>query len=215
MTWLCTALGTIGGFTLNSILETLPMSSTPSIRARVLVLAMASLALVPAATVHAQSTAAAPAAPAPNAPPPDHMRGPHAMHAQGPLRDLTRLKTSLRLDARQTALWDQAVGRMQPPANLREQMKVRREHVTAMLDDPAFDPRKLAAEMDADEAERTAMMKGTRDAWIAVYESLDPVQRGQVREFLRGRMMHGPGMRGPMHGHHPMGEAGPELPPRG
>ena len=127
---------------------------------------------------------------------PEGMRGGGRM-----MREVARLKTSLKLDANQTQLWDRAESSMKPPADMREQMKARRDKLAAALDDPNFDPRKLAADMDAAQAERTAKMKSVRDAWIAVYQSLNPVQRGQAREFLRSHMMHGPRMHGRMEWH--------------
>lgn len=136
----------------------------------------------------------------------DH-RAERMRHGGHMMREVARLKTSLKLDANQTQLWDRAEALMKPPAGLREQMKARHDQLAAALDDPNFDPRKLAADMDAAQAERSAAMKAVRDAWIAVYLSLNPVQRGQAREFLRSHMMHGPWMHGPMEAHH----RGPEM----
>ena len=137
----------------------------------------------------------------------DHRPG--GMHEGHMMRELMRLKTSLKLDANQTQLWDRAEAMMKPPVDMREQMKARHERMGAMLDDPNFDPRKLAADMDSAQADRTAKMKGMRDAWIAVYLSLNPVQRGQAREFLRSHMMHGPRMHGGMEWHHDGGHGMP------
>ena len=135
------------------------------------------------------------------------------------MREVERLKTSLKLDASQTALWDQAQGLMKPPTDRREQMKARRDRMAAMLDDPNFDPRRMAAEMDSAQNERRAKMASVRDAWFRVYDSLNPVQRGQAREFLRSHMSrpHGGGMEG--HGgwrHRPDGDGKPPMatPPR-
>ena len=131
------------------------------------------------------------------------------------MREVERLKTSLKLSPSQAALWDRAQEQMKPPTDMREKMKARRDRTAAMLDDPDFDPRKLAADMDSAEAERRARMTATRDAWFAVYASLNPVQRGEVREFLRSRMSrHGMGDRLHermewMHGR----EGGPGRPP--
>jgi protein CpxP len=147
----------------------------------------------------------------------DHGPGEHGpgMHH---MRELDRFKKSLALNPQQTALWDKAVVAMKPPSNMFEQMKARHDKLSAMLDDPNFDPRKMAAEMDSAEAERKAHMASIRDAWFAVYDSLNPAQRGQVREFLRERMSghHGGGMmmrgRGEWmqhEGHGPM----PPMPP--
>jgi periplasmic protein CpxP/Spy len=148
---------------------------------------------------------AAPPAGRPMGGPMDH-RDP--MHGGHMMRELARLKTSLKLDANQTQLWDRAESMMKPSADLHEQMKARHDRMAAMLDDPNFDPKKLAADMDSTQAERAAKMKGMRDAWIAVYQGLNPVQRGQVREFLRSRMMKGPRMHGPMGGWHQDGMPG-------
>lgn len=111
------------------------------------------------------------------------------------MREVERLKTSLKLSPSQTALWDRAQEQMKPPTDEREKMKARRDRMAAMLDDPDFDPRKLAADMDGADAERRARMTAVRDAWFAVYASLNPVQRGQVREFLRSRLAERHGMR--------------------
>lgn len=159
------------------------------------------------------------AQPAPPAPPsrmegphgPDHgpMRGPGGRHM---MRDVERLKTSLRLDPKQTALWERAADRMKVGAEGREQMKTRRDRMTALLDDPNFDPRKLVAEMDGQSAERDAQRKNMRDAWIDVYESLNPVQRGQVREFMRSHLAQGPFMHRPAQWMHRDGPRPPETP---
>jgi Spy/CpxP family protein refolding chaperone len=151
--------------------------------------------------------------------------GPEMRHGMGGGRhmmmEVERLKTSLKLNASQTALWDKAQGLMKPPTDLREQMRARRDRMAAMLDDPNFEPRKLASEMDAAESERRAKMTAVRDAWFAVYDSLNPVQRGQAREFLRSHMGHPHGGGGGMEGHmdwkhRPEGDAGkpPMAPPR-
>lgn len=143
-----------------------------------------------AVAVQAQ-TATSPAAPAAaaGAPmPPPHGPGGPGRHGRRMAMQLDRLKTSLKLDAAQTRLWERAQAQMVPPQGGGERMKGQHERMTAMLDDPAFDPRKLAAEMDAADGERRTRTTGMRDAWIAVYDALNPVQRGQVREFLRARM---------------------------
>lgn len=153
----------------------------------------------------------------------EHGHWPGRGMSGGPMmREVERLKTSLKLTPSQAALWDRAQDQMKPPADARERMKARRDRIAAMLDDPDFDPRKLAADMDSADAERRARMTAVRDAWFAVYASLNPVQRGQVREFLRSRMSwhHGMGERmrehrgeamERMHGHD--GEGRPPMPP--
>ena len=127
------------------------------------------------------------------------MCGAHPMHM---MHDMARLKTSLRLTPEQAALWDRAEQQMKPPADLREQMKARHERMAAMLDDPNFDPRKLAAETDSMQSERIEKHKAMREAWFAVYDKLNPVQRGQVREFLRSHMARGERMPGYMGSKH-------------
>ncbi len=162
---------------------------------------------------HAQGATAAPAAPRPPHSPqgwggPGHERGGRMM------KEVERLKTSLKLTASQAALWDRAADLMKPPADAREKIRSQRDRVAAMLDDPAFDPRRLAAEMDGAQSERRARMASVRDAWFAVYDSLNPVQRGQAREFLRSHLTmhrgHG-GREGWMH-RHDEGRSGPPAP---
>jgi len=133
----------------------------------------------------------------PHGPMGQHGPGGRGMHM---MKEVDRLKTSLQLNATQAAAWDRAVAQMKPQPNTREQMKARHDRMTSMLDDPNFDPRKMAAEMESVAAERKARMTAMRDAWFAVYDTLNPVQRGQVREFLRERMSHMGHERG-MHGH--------------
>lgn len=129
----------------------------------------------------------------------------HRMHG-GPgmrmMKEIERLKASLQLSANQSALWDKAVAQMKPPANMGEAMKADHDRMVAALADPNFNPRTLAADSDRKDTERRARMASIRDAWFSVYDSLNPAQRGQVREFLRERMSHrhGGGMHeGPMH----------------
>ena len=135
------------------------------------------------------------------------MRGMDHMHM---MHELARLKISLRLTPEQVALWGRAEQQMKPPADLREQMKSRHERMAGMLDDPNFDPRKLAVEMDSMQSERMARHKSMREAWFAVYDQLNPAQRGQVREFLRSRMARGERMHGRMGAMHRGMQAGPE-----
>lgn len=136
------------------------------------------------------------------------MHGMHGMEAMcggrpmHMMRDVARLKSSLRLTPEQAALWARAAQQMKPPADLRERMKAWHERMAAMLDDPNFDPRKLAAEMDRMQSERMERHKAMREAWFAVYDQLNPVQRGQVREFLRSHMVRGEPMRGRMDSRH-------------
>ena len=146
---------------------------------------------------------------APNARMGGGMEGMHGMRAMCDARpmhmmhDMARLKTSLRLTPEQAALWARAEQQMKPAADLGEQMKAMHGRMAAMLDDPNFDPRKLAAEMDSMQSARMARHKSMREAWFAVYDKLDPVQRGQVREFLRSHMARAEPMRshmGAMHG---------------
>ena len=153
-----------------------------------------------ALTSLAEAQTAPPAAAAAPPMPPHHPpmadwghgeRGGPGMHGHRMMREVERLKTSLKLTPAQTALWDKAQASMKPPSDMREQMKARHERVAAMLDDPNFDPRKMAAEMDSTDNDRHARMASVRDAWFAVYDSLNPVQRGQAREFLRSHMPHG------------------------
>ena len=187
-----------------------------------LAVTIASAASVALATFASAQSAPPPSpgvmAPMPPRPPMGHdglgMHGGPGMHGGHRMMELQRLKTSLKLNASQTALWDRAETLMKPPGDLHEAMKARHERMAAMLDDPGFDPRKLAADMDAAEAEHRARANSVRDAWFALYDSLNPVQRGQAREFLRSRLSRGHAMHEHMAGHRPDGDGRAPMPPR-
>ncbi len=176
-----------------------------------------------ATVVQAQTTGSAPPArPMPGSPGdgPGMRRGPDGpgmhggpgLHGMRMMRELDRLKTSLQLNGSQAAAWDKAVAEMKPSGDPRAEMKAHHDRLATALDDPNFDPRKLSADMDRMETERRARMSMIREAWFSVYDTLNPVQRGQVREFLRKKMTHRPMMHGAMEGHHD-GEHGRMPPP--
>ena len=142
---------------------------------------------------------------------PPMMHGGPGMQGRHMMMEVERLRTSLKLNASQAAAWDRAVEQMKPPTDLRDKAKAQHERMASMLDDPAFDPRKWAADMDSVEAERRAKMTSVRDAWFAVYDSLNPVQRGQAREFLRSHLSRSHGMRERMGWMHRDGD-GPKPP---
>ncbi len=152
---------------------------------------------------------------------------PHGGMHDGPgpgmhgMRGMEQLKASLQLTPQQSALWDRAAAAMRPTGDPRDEMRATHERMLAMLADPNFNPRAMAAEMDRLDDEHRAKMRTVREAWFAVYDSLNPAQRGQVREFLRERMsrrghgMHGEWMHGGEHaGRPPMPNAPmPPTPP--
>ncbi len=138
----------------------------------------------------------------------EHGPGMREMH------ELDRLRTSLQLTPQQSALWDRAAAAMKPDGNPHEEMKARHDRMLAMLADPNFNPRAMAAETDRMDDERKAKMRTVRDAWFAVYDSLNPAQRGQVREFLRERMTkHEHGMHGGEWMHRDEQPGRPPMPP--
>jgi protein CpxP len=182
-------------------MKTIPSRFVPGLAA---VAIAASACLAVATVVQAQTPPPPRSAPADGRPmPPKPPGGPmmeHGGRGMHMMREMGQFKAALQLNAQQSALWDKAVAGMKPPANMREQMKARHDRMTAMLNDPNFDPRKMAAEMDSVAAERKGRMASIREGWFALYDSLNPMQRGQVREFLREKMAHGHhGHRG-MHG---------------
>jgi protein CpxP len=210
---------------IGNFMKTIPSRFVPGL---VAVAIAASACLAVATVVQAQTPpqprgGPADARPMPPKPPGGPMvdGGERGMHM---MREMGQFKAALQLNAQQSALWDKAVAGMKPLADMREQMKARHDRMTAMLNDPNFDPRKMAAEMDSVAAERKARMTSIREGWFALYDSLNPMQRGQVREFLREKMAHGHrghrGMHGSgdMHGRmdwmqHRDGQGQPSMPP--
>ena len=135
--------------------------------------------------------------------------GPEGM---GPMRDLDRLHKELNLNAQQEELWKKAEAAQR---ELFRSVRAKREETRAKLrveiDKPGADLKQFTQLRDELGAQMRAQMEATqkqvREAWFAVYDTLDSVQKEKVRVAIRDGMdrmsrmgRHRDGPRGEMHG---------------
>ncbi|MGH8456679.1 MAG: periplasmic heavy metal sensor [Stenotrophobium sp.] len=107
------------------------------------------------------------------------------------LHRLDRLHDKLALTGDQQPLWDHA--EQMTKGNIQrhfEKSQQRQATVLAALDNPQVDLRKLAAEQDQGMKDAMAAHQQVRDAWLAVYDSLNPTQKATVLAVLKKRVEH-------------------------
>ena len=94
----------------------------------------------------------------------------------------------LKLDDKQQALFKTA---QDGQRNLRESMRAaggkRHDLLKAQLDSGKLDPRALVAQSEQSRDAFGAQAKQVRDQWLAVWDSLNDTQRGQVTKFVQDR----------------------------
>ena len=102
-------------------------------------------------------------------------------------RGMMRLHDELKLDAKQEALWNDAMTFARDNGGaMRERMIKEHEEIKAMLDKPGTDLRDVAKRMDDFRAEGQKLHQENRDRWLAVYDTLNPEQKEKVRVFFKG-----------------------------
>jgi hypothetical protein len=110
---------------------------------------------------------------------------------------LKHMSDELMLTPQQQQLAQVALQKEEPSKEAREAMRKHHEaHLVALMD-PNFDPRKLAAEEDQEHAAMEAQHKDARNAWFALWDSLNADQRVKARLMLLKMAEH-------EHGHHGM-----------
>jgi len=123
---------------------------------------------------------------------------------------LKHMSDELALTPQQQQLAEAALQKEHPSKEAMEAMRKRHEaHLVALMD-PNFDPRKLAAEEDQEHAAMEAQHKDARNAWFALWDTLNPDQRVKARLMLLKMAEH-------EHGHHHgmHGDEGPHGGPDG
>ncbi|CAB3830132.1 hypothetical protein [Achromobacter anxifer] len=94
----------------------------------------------------------------------------------------------LKLDDKQQALFKTA---QDGQRNLHESMRAaggkRHDLLKAQLDSGKLDPRALVAQSEQSRDAFGAQAKQVRDQWLAVWDSLNDTQRGQVTKFVKDR----------------------------
>ena len=134
-------------------------------------------------------------------------KGPEGM---GPMRGLERLHKELNLNAQQEDLWKKAQGAQREAfRSMRAKGEETRAKLRVEIDKPGADLKQFAQLRDQLGAQMRAQMEAThkqvREAWFAVYDTLDSGQREKVRVAIRDGMdrmgrHHRGGPRAEMHG---------------
>jgi protein CpxP len=133
-------------------------------------------------------------------------RGPEGM---GPMRGLERLHKDLNLNAQQEELWTKARATQREAfRSMRARGEETRAKLRVEIDKPGADLKQFAQLRDELGAQMRAQMeaarKQVREAWFAVYDTLDSAQKEKVRVAIRDGMdrtgRHRGGPRGEMHG---------------
>ena len=131
--------------------------------------------------------------------------GMHQRQAMHGMKDLARLHDDLKLDAKQEALWQDAVkASREGMGGMHERMRKHHEEIQSLLNQPGADLRAVAKRMDDFRAEGQAIHQANRDRWLTVYDALNADQKEKARVFFKSkfeRMGQGHrGMRGPGRG---------------
>ena len=105
-----------------------------------------------------------------------------------------RLHDELKLDAKQEALWQEALKFSRESFDGgRERFRKHHEEIAAMLNQPDADLRVIVKRMDDLRAEGRKQHEVVRERWLSVYDALSPGQKEKVRLFLKERSdRHGP-----------------------
>lgn len=107
-----------------------------------------------------------------------------------------RLHDELKLDAKQEALWQDALKFSKESfAGGRERFRKHHEEIAALLNQPNADLRVIAKRMDELRSEGQKRHEAVRERWLSVYDALSPGQKEKVRLFLKERSdRFGPGL---------------------
>ena len=99
---------------------------------------------------------------------------------------LQKLHDTLKLDAKQEALWQEAEQFAKSRFDgKREQFRAHREEIDALLGQSGVDLRAVLKRMDEFRAGGEKERDAVRERWLAVYDALDAGQKEQVRLFLK------------------------------
>ena len=117
-------------------------------------------------------------------------RGPEGM---GPMHGLERLHKELNLNAQQEELWKKArSAQREAHRSMRAQGEETRAKLRTEIDKPGADLKQFAELRDQLGAQMRAQMEATqkhvREAWFAVYDTLDSGQKEKVRVAIRDGM---------------------------
>lgn len=104
------------------------------------------------------------------------------------MRGIMRLHDELKLDARQEALWTDAVkSARESMTGTHQRLRKEREETLAQLNQPGADLRTLLTRTDEVRADAQKQRLAVREHWLVVYDALSAEQREKVRVFFKDR----------------------------
>ncbi|WP_299455254.1 Spy/CpxP family protein refolding chaperone [uncultured Pigmentiphaga sp.] len=116
--------------------------------------------------------------------------------SEAPFAMLGRLKSKLNLNESQQKLWDTAREQSREVAKaVRAQRQESAKALRTQVDAGPLDLRALTAKREADRAALKPKMDAAREAWLAVYDSLDGQQKQLVTDAVKKRLERGDRMR--------------------
>jgi len=139
-------------------------------------------------------------------------QAPAGAEGMGPMRGFERLHKELNLNAQQEELWKKAqAAQREAFRSMRAKGEETRAKLRVEIDKPGADLKQFAQLRDQLGAQMRAQMEAThkqvREAWFAVYDTLDSGQKEKVRVAIRDGMdrmghmgRHRDGPRGEQHG---------------
>ena len=170
---------------------------TSTVLSRLLIVSALSLAVSGVVQAAPATNAAQPACPA--------MQAGQSMPG---MRGFARLHDELKLEAKQEALWQEALkSSSEAMTAMRERARQQHEELKAKMNQPGADLRALFKQMDEFHAEQQKTHIATRDRWLGVYDSLNADQKEKARFFFASGMNHF-GPMGMMHGQRSRGGHG-------
>ncbi|MDR2507154.1 MAG: periplasmic heavy metal sensor [Candidatus Accumulibacter sp.] len=108
------------------------------------------------------------------------------------LKELARLREDLKLDAKQEALWTEAMdSRKAGREKIRERMRAHHEEMKKLTAQPGLDARAMFKRIDEFEAELRENRLQQRERLLKTYEALTGEQKEKVRLFFTERFERG------------------------
>lgn len=111
------------------------------------------------------------------------------MHGDSPLETLVTVKSQLNLNTAQQQQWDNAAAMTAAARSaMRSNLQQARAALDAELAKAEPDLASVAAATDSARDEMTSLHRQARDAWLALYASFTPEQKGIARDAIKGHL---------------------------
>ena len=111
------------------------------------------------------------------------------MHGGSPLEVLMAVKSQLNLNAAQQQQWDNAAAMTAAARSaMRANLQQARTALDAELAKAEPDLASVAAATDSARDQMASLHRQARDAWLALYATFTPEQKGTARDAIKGHL---------------------------